>query len=313
MEKDAKIYVAGHRGLAGSALMRALMRQGYTNIVVRTHAELELRDSRAVADFFATEKPEYVFLAAARVGGIVANNTYPAEFLFDNLQIQNNIIHQSYLSQVKKLLFLGSSCVYPRDCAQPIKETYLLTGALESTNEPYAIAKIAGIKMCESYNRQYGTNFIAVMPSNLYGPGDNFHHETSHVIPGIMRKLHEAKERAQESVSLWGTGHVRREFLYVDDAADACVFLMNTFEYRVSEPVFVNVGSGTDMTVEELAQEINRVVGFSGTIVWDTSRPSGTPQKVLDVSRMRALGWESHVSLREGLEKTYQWFLNQIV
>ncbi len=312
MEKNAKIYVAGHRGMAGSAIVRALMREGYTNIVVRTHAELELRDSRAVADFFATEKPEYVFLAAARVGGILANNTYPAEFLFDNVQIQNNVIHQAYVHGVKKLLFLGSSCIYPRDCPQPMKEEYLLTGPLESTNEPYAIAKITGIKMCQEYNRQYGTNFIAAMPTNLYGPNDNFDLQTSHVFPALIRKFTEAAERGDREVVVWGTGTPRREFLHADDMARGCVFLLEHFtptkEQNEHGQIFFNLGTGTDVSIKELAAMIQEAAGFTGDIVWDITKPDGTPQKLQDVERVHALGWHHTIGLEEGIRQMCEWF-----
>lgn len=315
MDIHAKIYVAGHRGLVGSAIVRRLEQEGYTNIVVRTHAELDLRDAHAVADFFATEKPAYVFLAAARVGGILANHTYPAEFLFDNVQIQNNIIHQSYVHGVTKLLFLGSSCIYPRECPQPMKEEYLLTGPLESTNEPYALAKIMGIKLCQSYNRQYGTNFIAAMPTNLYGPYDNFDLEKSHVVPAMIRKLHEARVRNDATVTLWGTGTPRREFLHVDDLASALLELMRVFdptkEQNEAGEMFVNVGVGQDVTIRELAEKVREVVGFEGDIVWETSKPDGTMQKMLDVSKIHALGWTHSISLDQGLHQTYDWYREQ--
>jgi GDP-L-fucose synthase len=312
MEKDAKIYVAGHRGLVGSAIVRKLQSEGYNNLVLKTHTELDLLNQKAVADFFVKEKPEYVFLAAAKVGGILANNTYPAQFIFENLQIQNNIIHNSYLNGVKKLLFLGSSCIYPRECPQPMKEEYLLTGVLEQTNEPYAIAKIAGIKMCQSYNRQYGTNFIAAMPTNLFGPGDNFDLESSHVLPALIRKFHESKISQRPFVVMWGTGRPRREFLHVDDVADAVVFLMNNFnptkEQNIQGEMFVNVGRGEDLTVSELGEMIGRVVDYDGEIQWDTTRPDGTPQKLLDVSKLKAMGWQPRYSLEEGLRQSYEWF-----
>ena len=312
MNKNAKIYIAGHLGLVGSALVRNLIAQGYSNLVFRTLEELDLTDQRAVTEFFASEKPEYVFLAAAKVGGILANNTYPAQFIYENLQIQNNIIHQSYLSGVKKLLFLGSSCIYPKDCPQPIKEEYLLTGKLEETNEPYAIAKITGIKMCQSYNRQYGTNFIAVMPTNLYGPGDNFDLESSHVIPALIRKFYEAKTINTASVEVWGTGQARREFLHVDDMADGCVYLMNNFdptkEQNEAGDVFVNLGTGADLTIKELAEIIQNATGFAGTVVWDKSKPGGTPQKLLDVSRINQMGWKHKINLEEGIKSTYEWY-----
>jgi len=312
MEKDAKIYIAGHRGLVGSAIVRKLKLDGYTNLLVKTHTELDLLDDKVVADFFAIEKPEYVFLAAAKVGGIMANNTYPAQFIYENLQIQNNIIHQSYLSGVKKLLFLGSSCIYPRECPQPMKEEHLLSGYLEPTNEPYAIAKIAGIKMCQSYNRQYGTNFIAVMPTNLYGPGDNFDLENSHVLPALIRKFHEAKEKGDSEMVAWGTGSPKREFLYVDDMADGCMFLMNNFdpnkEQNQKGEIFFNLGTGIDVTIKELTEIVKKVVGFEGEIAWDTSKPDGTPRKLLDMSKMHRLGWKHSVQLEEGVKKAYEWF-----
>jgi GDP-L-fucose synthase len=312
MDMHAKIYVAGHRGLVGSAIVRALQERGHDNIVVRTHAELDLLSQSAVAEFFAAEKPEYVFLAAAKVGGILANNTYPADFIYQNLQIQNNIIHQSYVHGVKKLLFLGSSCIYPKLCPQPMKEEYLLTGHIEPTNEPYAIAKIAGIKMCQSYNRQYGTNFIAVMPTNLYGVGDNFDLQNSHVLPALIRKFHEAKVQGGETVTMWGTGTPRREFLYVDDMADGCLFLMDQFnptkEQNESGDVFVNLGTGHDIAIRELGELVRDIIGFQGDIVWDTTKPDGTPQKLQDVTKMHELGWRHTIAIREGIEKTYSWY-----
>lgn len=312
MEKTAKIYIAGHNGMVGSAIVRALTASGYTNLILKSRGQLDLLDQVAVAEFFSKEKPEYVFLAAAKVGGILANNTAPADFLYENLQIQNNIIHQSYVHGVKKLLFLGSSCIYPKLAPQPIKEEYLLTGQLESTNESYAIAKIAGIKMCQSYNRQYGTNFVAVMPTNLYGPDDNFDLATSHVLPAMIRKFHEAKNQGDASVTLWGSGRARREFLYVEDMVDGCIFLMNTFNATGGEDmlgdVFVNLGVGTDLTIHELAEKIKEVVGYTGHIEWDTSKPDGTPQKLLDVNRMKELGWVYQTELTIGIEKTYQWY-----
>lgn len=315
MKKDAKIYVAGHRGLVGSALVRKLQEDGYTNLILRTHKELDLLDGVAVADFFASEKPEYVFLAAAKVGGILANNNYPGEFIYENLQIQNNIIHNAYLNEVKKLLFLGSSCIYPRECPQPMKEEYLLTGELEKTNEPYAIAKIAGIKMCQSYNRQYGTNFIAVMPTNLYGPGDNFDLKNSHVLPALIRKFHEAKEKGDKEVSVWGTGLPRRDFLYVDDMADGCLFFMDNFnptkEQNEAGEVFINLGVGEDVSIKELSEIIKGVVGFEGEIVWDSSKPDGTPQKLLDMTKTHGLGWKHKIGLEEGLKMAYEWYKKQ--
>lgn len=305
MEKNAKIYVAGHRGLVGSAIVRNLETQGYTNIVKKTFDELDLTNQVATADFLAAEKPEYVFLAAAKVGGIHANNTQPAEFIFDNIQVQNNVIHNAYLSGVKKLLFLGSSCIYPRDCPQPIKEEYLLTGPLEKTNEAYAIAKIAGIKMCQAYNKQYGTKFISVMPTNLYGPNDNFDLESSHVLPALLRKFHDAKIENKKEVVMWGTGSPMREFLHVDDLADACVHLMNT--YDSSE--IVNIGTGEDISIKDLAGIIKEIVGFKGEIMNDTTKPDGTPRKLLDVSKLHSLGWKHSIELTEGIEMTYKWFL----
>lgn len=305
MKKDSKIYVAGHRGLVGSAILQLLQQQGYTNLIYRTHNELDLTDQQAVKIFFDQEQPEYVFLAAAKVGGILANNTYPADFIYVNLQIQNNVIHQSYIHGVKKLCFLGSSCIYPKLAPQPMKEEYLLTGKLEATNEPYAIAKIAGIKMVQSYNRQYGTDYISVMPTNLYGPNDNFDLLHSHVLPALIRKFVEAKEQNAPSVVLWGTGTPRREFLYVEDMADACIFLMNT--YSGSE--FVNIGTGEDITILELANMIKNEVGYTGSLGFDTTKPDGTPRKLLDVSKVHSLGWRAKVSLHEGLKKTIEWYL----
>jgi GDP-L-fucose synthase len=306
MEKDAKIYVAGHQGLVGGAIFRHLQAQGFHNLIGRTLAELDLQDQSGVAAFFTQEKPDYVFLAAARVGGIRANSTYPAEFIYSNLMIQNNIIHQAYLHQVKKLLFLGSSCIYPKLCPQPMKEEYLLDGKLEPTNEPYAIAKIAGIKMCQSYNRQYGTCFISVMPTNLYGPGDNFDPLDSHVIPALMRRFYEAKVKRAAEVAVWGTGAPRREFLYVDDLAEACVFLMENY----TDTEIINIGSGQDQTIAAIAQLIAEVVGYQGKLVLDPSYPDGTPRKWLDVSRLTALGWQPRMPLPEGLQRTYEWYLN---
>lgn len=313
MEKDAKIYVAGHRGMVGSSIVRRLEKDGYSNLVLRTSKELDLRDSHAVDSFFASQKPDYVFLAAAKVGGIMANATYPAEFLYDNLQIQNNIIHSSYVHGAQKLLFLGSSCIYPRDCPQPMKEEYLLTGPLEQTNEPYAIAKIAGIKLCQSYNRQYRTNFIAVMPTNLYGPNDNYDLETSHVLPALIRKFHDAVRNGVSTVEVWGSGEPRREFLHVDDMADASVFLMNTFvptkEQNEQGEMFFNVGTGVDLTIRELTDILREISGFQGDIVWNVDRPDGTPQKLLDVSRLSALGWMHQIPLVEGVRRVYGDYL----
>ena len=308
MEKDSKIYVAGHRGMVGSAIVRRLTKDGYTNLILRTRQELDLLDQQAVQQFFEQERPEYVFLAAAKVGGILANNTYRAQFIYENLQIQNNIIHSAYRYGVKKLLFLGSSCIYPKMAPQPIKEEYLLTGPLEPTNEPYAIAKIAGIKMCEAYNAQYGTNFISTMPNNLYGPHDNFDLQTSHVLPALIRKFHEAKVNHRPYVEIWGTGTPRREFLHVDDLADACVFLMQHY----NDSQFVNVGVGEDISIKELALLIQDIVGYQGELRFDTSKPDGTPRKLLDVSRLHALGWKARIPLREGIHQTYQWFLEHI-
>lgn len=313
MNKNAKIYIAGHRGLVGSAIVRNLKSQGYDNLVLRTSQELDLTVQAEVNDFFAKEKPEYVFLAAAKVGGINANNKYPAEFIYSNLAIQNNVIHAAWMHDVKRLLFLGSSCIYPKTCPQPMKEEHLLTGYLEPTNEPYAIAKIAGIKMCESYNRQYGTKFVAVMPTNLYGPGDNFDLETSHVLPALIRKFHEAKELNASEVVVWGTGKPRREFLYVDDMADACVYVMNLDDNKLSDellqypkPCFVNLGSGKDLSILELAKLVSEITGFNGKIVFDSSKPDGTMQKLLDVSRLTNLGWQSKTELKDGIRKAFE-------
>ena len=306
MDYNDKIYVAGHKGLVGSSIVRKLQGYGYVNILMRTRREVDLRRQAEVEAFFAQEKPDYVFLAAARVGGIHANDTYPAEFIYDNLMIQSNIIHASFLNKVKKLLFLGSSCIYPRQCLQPIKEEYLLDGKLEPTNEPYAVAKIAGIKMCQSYNRQYGTNYISVMPTNIYGPGDNFDLQSSHVLPALLRKFHEAKVQGKRAVEIWGTGTARREFLYVDDLADACVFLMN--HYRDSE--IINIGVGKDISIRELAELIAQIIGFKGKLVFDTSKPNGTPRKLLDISRISALNWKAKISLRDGITKTHQWYIS---
>ena len=305
MNKDAKIYVAGHRGLVGSAIYRYLQKEGYHNLISRTSKELDLRDKVQVDRFFEEEKPEFVFLAAAKVGGIVANNEYPADFIRDNLFIQTNVIDAAYRNNVDKLLFLGSTCIYPKLAEQPLKEDYLLTGELEPTNEPYAIAKITGIKMCESYNRQYGTTYISVMPTNLYGPQDNFDLKTSHVLPALIRKFHEAKKHNNPNVEIWGTGTPRREFLYSDDLADACVFLMNNY----SESQFVNIGVGEDITIKELAEKIKVVVGYNGALTFDTSKPDGTPRKLVDVTKLNSLGWKAKISLDEGLRKAYNWFL----
>jgi GDP-L-fucose synthase len=318
MDNGAKIYVAGHGGLVGSALLRVLERAGYANLVLRSHAELELTDGGAVRAFFAQEKPEYVFVAAAKVGGIVANNTYRAEFIYQNLQISSNLIHEAWRAGVKRLLYLGSSCIYPRDCPQPMKEEYLLTGPLELTNRPYAVSKIAGIELCWSYNRQYGTQFIAAMPTNLYGPGDNYDLETSHVLPALIRKAHDAKTRGDKELVVWGTGTPRREFLYSDDAAGACLFLINLpaekygpFLASESAPPLVNIGCGEDQTIRALAELVAEVVGFKGKLVFDASKPDGTPRKLQDVSRLKALGWSPRIGLREGVRLAYQDFLQQ--
>jgi GDP-L-fucose synthase len=314
MRPEARIYVAGHRGLAGSAIVRRLQAAGYRNILARAHAELDLTDQSAVRGFFQREKPEHVFLAAARVGGILANHTCPAEFIQQNLAIQTNVIHEAWRAGVKRLLFLGSSCIYPRDCPQPMKEEYLLTGPLEPTNRPYAVAKIAGIEMCSSYNRQYGTQFLAVMPTNLYGPGDNYDLETAHVLPALIRKMHEAKQRGEAEVVVWGTGTPRREFLYSDDMADACVMLMclpdEQFDRLLAEyqPPLINVGCGEDVTIRELAETVAKVVGFEGKLVFDTTKPDGTPRKLLDVSRMFGLGWRPKVSIEAGIKRASEDF-----
>ncbi len=308
MEKEAKIYVAGHRGMVGSAIVRKLQQEGYKNLVLKTSAELDLRDQVKVASFFASEKPDYVFLAAAKVGGIVANNTYRADFLYENLAIQNNIIHSSFVHKVTKLMFLGSSCIYPKLAPQPLKESYLLSGYLEETNEPYAIAKIAGIKMCEAYRAQYGCDFISVMPTNLYGPNDNYDLENSHVLPAMIRKFHEAKVQGKESMTLWGTGAPMREFLHADDLAEACVYLMETY----SESELVNIGTGIDVTIKELAETVKEIVGFSGSIHWDTTRPDGTPRKLMDVSKLHSLGWSHKIALKEGIALAYQDFLTNV-
>ncbi len=305
MEKSDKIYIAGHRGMVGSAILRKLQAEGYTNFILKTSKELDLRNQQAVADFFETEKPAYVFLAAAKVGGIVANNTFRADFLYENLQIQNNVIHSSYQVGVKKLMFLGSSCIYPKLAPQPLKEDYLLSGFLEPTNEPYAIAKIAGIKLCEAYRSQYGCNFISVMPTNLYGPNDNYDLQNSHVLPAMLRKFHEAKQNDSENVILWGTGSPMREFLYADDLAAACYYLMLNY----NQPSLVNIGTGVDVTIKELAETVQKIVGFSGEIVWDTTKPDGTPRKLMDVSKLHAAGWKHTVELSDGIALAYQDFL----
>jgi len=307
LEKNSKIFVAGHRGMVGSAIYRKLQKEGYQNIITRTSKELDLRNQQAVADFFAAEKPDYVFLAAAKVGGIVANNTYRADFLYENLAIQNNVIHQSYLNDVTKLMFLGSSCIYPKLAPQPLKEDYLLTGTLEPTNEPYAIAKIAGIKMCDAYRDQYGCNFISVMPTNLYGLNDNYHPENSHVLPALIRKFDEAKNNGSKEVVIWGTGSPMREFLYADDLADACYYLMENY----NEPNLINIGTGEDLTIKDLALAVKKTVGFEGELVFDTSKPDGTPRKLMDVSKLHNLGWQHQIELEEGLKLAYQDYLSK--
>ncbi len=307
MEINSKIYVAGHNGMVGSAVCRALVKAGYTNIISRSSKELDLRNQVAVAHFFETEKPDYVFLAAAKVGGIVANNTYRAEFLHDNLCIQNNIIHQSYLNGVKKLMFFGSSCIYPKLAPQPLKEDYLLTGLLEPTNEPYAIAKIAGIKMCEAYRDQYQCNYISVMPTNLYGYNDNYHPENSHVLPALIRKFHEAKEKQQPEVEIWGSGTPLREFMFADDLASAALFLMQHY----NEKQFVNIGVGHDISIKDLAYLVKKVIGYQGELVFNTSKPDGTPRKLMDVSLLHGLGWKHQVELEEGIALAYQDFRNK--
>ena len=305
IDKSPKIYIAGHRGMVGSAIVRRLQQGGYSNLTTRTRQELDLLDQRAVFEFLEQEKPDYIFLAAARVGGIHANNTYRADFIYENLTVQNNVIHGALKAGVKDLCFLGSSCIYPRDCPQPIKEDYLLTGPLEQTNEPYAIAKIAGIKLCESCNRQYGTRFVSVMPTNLYGPNDNYDLANSHVLPALIRKAHEAKQRGDSEFIVWGSGTPKREFLYVDDMADACVFLM---EHGIGEGIY-NLGSGNDVTIRELAETAMNVVGFKGKIVFDSSKPDGTPRKLLDVLRMKQLGWQAKTPLRLGIAQAYASYL----
>ena len=307
MKINSRIYVAGHRGLVGSAIYRLLKKRGFENLIIRTHSELELMDAVAVQNFFEETKPEFVFLAAAKVGGIHANSTYPADFIRENLVVQTNVIHESWRNDVEKLMFLGSSCIYPKLCPQPISEESLLTGELEPTNEAYALAKITGIKTCQSYNQQYGTNFISAMPTNLYGINDNFHPENSHVLPALIRRFHEAKLADSESVSIWGTGNPRREFLHSDDLADAVLFLMEN--YNDSE--IVNVGCGEDQTIRVLAETIREVVGYSGSLEFDSSRPDGTPQKMLDISKIRVLGWTPEIPLKNGLEQVYQWYIEQ--
>jgi GDP-L-fucose synthase len=309
--RDAKIYVAGHRGMVGSAIARRLEAEGYANIVTRTRAELELLDQRAVHAFLEQEKPDYVYMAAARVGGIHANNTWRAEFLYENLQVQANLIHGAHVAGVQHLLFLGSSCIYPRDCPQPMREEYLLTGPLEQTNEPYAIAKIAGIKQCDAYRQQYGRDYISVMPTNLFGPNDHYNLQTSHVLPALIRKAHEAKDRGDAELVVWGSGLPKREFLYVDDMAEACVFLMERQFNEAPVPSLMNVGSGKDMTIRELAETVMEVIGFDGAIRFDASKPDGTPRKLLDTSLINQLGWHARTSLRDGLEDSYRDFLGR--
>ena len=302
MDKNSKVYIAGHRGMVGSAIMRRLQAEGYSNFVFRTSGELDLRNQQAVADFFALEKPDYVFLAAAKVGGILANNTYRAEFLYDNLMIQSNVIESAYRNNVKKLLFLGSSCIYPKLAPQPLKEEYLLTGLLEQTNEPYAIAKIAGIKMCDAYRSQYGCNFISVMPTNLYGPNDNYDLNNSHVLPALLRKFHEAKKNNLPEVTVWGSGSPRREFLHADDMADACVYLMKNY----NEEGLINIGVGEDISIKELAEMIKEITDYKGKIIFDTTKPDGTPRKLMDVSKLISFGWKASISLKEGIESVYK-------
>ena len=314
MKHDSKIFVAGANGLVGTAIIRYLKKQGYTNILAPTHSELELMDQQAISDYFKKESPEYIFLAAAKVGGILANNIYPADFIYTNLMIQNSIIHQSFVHKVKKLLFLGSSCIYPKNCPQPIKEEYLMTGPLEPTNSAYAMAKIAGIEMCRAYNKQHDTKFIPVMPTNLYGPNDNFDLETSHALPALIRKFHEAKQIDAESVTIWGTGKPKREFLHVDDLASACIHLMNLSEADLSLkdlPLF-NIGTGTDLTIRELAELIKEITGFKGDIICDVSKPDGTPQKLLDVSKLKSLGWQSKINLNHGIRQVYEWYVEHL-
>lgn len=305
MEKTSKIYIAGHRGMVGSAIHRKLKKEGFTNLLTRTSSELDLRDQQAVKAFFEREKPEYVFLAAAKVGGIVANNTYRADFLYENLCIQNNVIHESYLNKVKKLMFLGSSCIYPKLAPQPLKEEYLLTGLLEETNEPYAIAKIAGIKLCDAYRDQYNCNFVSVMPTNLYGYNDNYHPENSHVLPALIRKFHEAKVNGTTEVTVWGSGSPMREFLFADDLADACYFLMEVY----NESHLINIGTGEDLTIKDLALLIKKVIGFEGALTFDSSKPDGTPRKLMDVTKLHGLGWKHKVNLEQGIRLAYQDFL----
>jgi len=317
MKKNSKIYIAGHRGLVGSAIVKKLKLKGYTNLIYRTHNKLDLTNQKDVAEFFETEKPEYVILAAAKVGGIIANNTYRADFIYENLQIQNNVIHHSYLNGVTKLLFLGSTCIYPKNSPQPMKEETLLTSELEYTNEPYAIAKIAGIKMCESYNIQYGTNFISVMPTNLYGVNDNFDLETSHVLPALLRKMHEAKINNELKVEIWGSGKPRREFLYSEDMADACVFLLENRDFKDTyskdekeiRNTHINIGTGVDISIKELALTIKKIVGYEGELYFNTSKPDGTMVKLTDPSKLHALGWKHEIELEDGIRRVYEWYL----
>jgi len=308
MDKNSKIYIAGHNGMVGGAIKRQLQKEGYTNLFMRSFSELDLRNQESVNQFFEKEKPEYVFLAAAKVGGIIANNTYRADFIYDNLMIETNIIHASYANQVKKLLFLGSSCIYPKMAPQPLKEESLLSGYLEETNEPYAIAKITGIKLCEAYREQYGCNFISVMPTNLYGYGDNYHPTNSHVLPALIRRFHEAKEEGKSEVVIWGTGAPLREFMFADDLADACVFLMNHY----NEKQFVNIGVGKDLSIKDVAYLVKDIIGFKGNISFDNTKPDGTPRKLMDVSKLHALGWKHKVELKEGIALAYQDFLNNV-
>jgi len=307
MDKQAKIYIAGHKGMVGSAIHRKLVKEGFTNFVTRSSSELDLRNQQQVSDFFAQEKPVYVFLAAAKVGGIIANNTYRADFLYDNLQIQNNVIHSAYVNEVKKLMFLGSSCIYPKLAPQPLKEEYLLTGVLEPTNEPYAIAKIAGIKMCDAYRDQYGCNYISVMPTNLYGLNDNYHPQNSHVLPALIRRFHEAKEQNAAEVVIWGTGSPMREFLFADDLAEACFYLMQNY----NEPGLVNIGTGEDLSIKDLALLIKQIVGYPGEIKFDTTKPDGTPRKLMDVTKLANAGWKYHTTLEQGIALAYQDFLSK--
>ncbi|MBU4480060.1 GDP-L-fucose synthase [Patescibacteria group bacterium] len=307
MDKNSKIYVAGHKGLVGSAIVRHLQKEGYKNLVLKTRQELDLLDEKAVATFFEKEKPEFVFLAAAKVGGIMANSNFPADFIYQNLKIQNNIIHNAYLNNVKKLLFLGSSCIYPKESPQPIKEEYLLTSSLEPTNKAYAIAKIAGMVMCESYNKQYGTNFISVMPTNLYGINDNFDLKNSHVMPALIRKFHEAKINNLSEIIVWGDGSSLREFLHVDDLADACIYAMNNYKLE-NFGDFLNIGTGEDISIKELVEKIKNIAGFKGKIKWDTSKPNGTPRKLLDVSKLHSIGWKHKIDLDDGIKDTYEWY-----